>query len=55
MLKITASLADGIPVDLRDTFTDLDEAGVRLLLMAIATLRADVGSHRARTENTWLP
>ena len=35
MLKITASLADGIPVDLRDTLTGLDEASVGLLLTAI--------------------
>lgn len=37
MRKITASLADGIPVDLRDTLTGLDEAsvGLGLLLTAI--------------------
>ena len=28
MLKITASLADGIPVDLRDTLTGLDDRNV---------------------------
>jgi hypothetical protein len=35
MLKITASLADGIPVDLRDTLTGLDDDNVGLLLKAI--------------------
>lgn len=35
MLKITASLAGGIPVDLRDTLTSLDEASVGLLLKAV--------------------
>jgi hypothetical protein len=31
MLKITASLADGIPVDLRDTLTGLDDTSIQLL------------------------
>ncbi|MGH3279505.1 MAG: hypothetical protein ACRDNW_10250 [Trebonia sp.] len=35
MLKITASLADGIPVDLRDTLTSLDDANLQLLITAI--------------------
>jgi hypothetical protein len=35
MLKITASLADGIPVDLRDTLTGLDDRNVQLLITAI--------------------
>ncbi len=35
MLKITASLADGIPVDLRDTLTGLDDRNIQLLLTAI--------------------
>jgi len=35
MLKITASLADGIPVDLRDTVTGLDDRNIQLLLTAI--------------------
>jgi hypothetical protein len=35
MLKITASLADGIPVDLRDTVTGLDDRNTQLLLTAI--------------------
>ena len=35
MLKITASLADGIPVDLRDTLTGLDDRNIQLLIAAI--------------------
>ena len=35
MLKITASLADGIPVDLRDTLTSLDDTNLQLLITAI--------------------
>ena len=35
MLKITASLADGIPVDLRDTLTGLDDRNIQLLITAI--------------------
>ena len=35
MLKITASLADGIPVDLRDTLTGLDQHSVGYLISAI--------------------
>ena len=35
MLKLTASLADGIPVDLRDTVTGLDDRNIQLLLTAI--------------------
>ena len=35
VLKITASLADGIPVDLRDTVTGLDDRNIQLLLTAI--------------------
>ena len=35
MLKITASLADGIPVDLRDTLTGLDDTNIQLLITAI--------------------
>ena len=35
MLKITASLAGGIPVDLRDTVTGLDDRNTQLLLTAI--------------------
>src|SRR5260370_12429306 len=32
MLRITASLAAGIPVDLRDTLTGLDDPTIQLLL-----------------------
>ena len=35
MLRITASLADAIPVDLRDTLTGLDDRNVQLLITAI--------------------
>jgi len=35
MLRITASLADGIPVDLRDTLTGLDDHNVELLITAV--------------------
>ncbi len=35
MLRITASLADGIPVDLRDTLTGLDDRNVQLLITAV--------------------
>jgi len=35
MLKITASLAHGIPVDLRDTLTGLDDSNIQLLITAI--------------------
>jgi hypothetical protein len=35
MPKITASLADGIPVDLRDTITGLDDRNTQLLITAI--------------------
>jgi hypothetical protein len=35
MLKITASLAYGIPVDLRDTLTSLDDTNLQFLITAI--------------------
>jgi hypothetical protein len=35
ILKITASLADGIPVDLRETLTGLDDSNIQLLITAI--------------------
>jgi len=35
MLKITASLADGIPVDLREALTGLDQRNLDLLIPAI--------------------
>ncbi|MGH7735314.1 MAG: hypothetical protein ACREOE_16895 [Gemmatimonadales bacterium] len=35
MLKLTASLADGIPVDLQDTITGIDDRNIQLLITAI--------------------
>jgi len=35
MLRITASLADGIPVDLQDAVTGIDDRNVQLLIAAI--------------------
>ena len=35
MLKITASVADGIPVDLRDTLAGLDGCNIQLLITAV--------------------
>jgi len=35
MLRITASLADGIPADLRDTITGIDDHKVQLLIAGI--------------------
>ena len=35
MFRITASLADGIPVDLRDTLTGLDDSNIQLLVKAV--------------------
>ena len=35
MLRITASMADGIPVDLRDTLTGLDDENIAKLVTAI--------------------
>ncbi|MGB6162419.1 MAG: hypothetical protein WBF75_07590 [Pseudonocardiaceae bacterium] len=35
MLRMTASIADGIPVDLRDSLTGLDEHNTQLLLRAV--------------------
>jgi hypothetical protein len=35
MLKITASLANGIPADLRDTLTGIDDRNLHLLIRAI--------------------
>lgn len=35
MLRITASMADGIPVDLRGTLTGLDDRNVQLLITAV--------------------
>ena len=35
MLRIIASLADGVPVDLRQAVTGIDERNVDLLVIAI--------------------
>jgi hypothetical protein len=35
MLRLTAGLADGIPVDLRDTLTGIDSTNVQLLIRAV--------------------
>jgi hypothetical protein len=35
MLKITSSLGGGIPADLRDTLTGIDDYNVRLLIKAV--------------------
>jgi hypothetical protein len=35
MLRITASLADGLPVDLQDTLTSLDDENITRLVTAI--------------------
>ena len=35
LLRITASLADGIPVDLHDALTGLDDRNVQLLITAL--------------------
>jgi hypothetical protein len=35
MLKITASLADGILADLQDTLTSLDDTNLQLLITVI--------------------
>ena len=46
MLKITASLADGIPVDLQDTLTGLDHHNVQLLITAVLQASGQRPSHR---------
>jgi hypothetical protein len=43
MLKITASQADGIPVNLRDTLTGLDDHNVQLLITVILSFRVNRG------------
>ena len=40
MLKLTASLADGIPVDLQDTLTGLDDSNIQLLIAVFIDLAA---------------
>jgi len=46
MLKITASLADGIPVDLQDTLTGLDDRNVQLLITAVLHASGQRPPHR---------
>ena len=46
MLKITASLADGIPVDLQDTLTGLDDRNVQLLITAVLHASGQRPAHR---------
>ena len=46
MLRITASLADGIPVDLQDTLTGLDDRNVQLLITAMLHASGQRPSHR---------
>lgn len=48
MLKITASVADGIPVDLRDTLTGLDQRNLDLVVTAVR--HAAGSSPQDRTE-----
>jgi hypothetical protein len=35
MLRITASIGDGIPVNLQDSLTGLDERNIQLLIRAL--------------------
>lgn len=35
MLRLIASIADGIPVDLQDTLTSIDDHNIQLLLQAV--------------------
>ena len=46
MLRITASLADGIPVDLQDTLTGLDDRNVQLLITAVLHASGQRPSHQ---------
>ena len=46
MLRITASLADGIPVDLRDTLAGLDDRNIQLLITAVLHASAQRPLHR---------
>lgn len=46
MLRITASLADGIPVDLQDTLTGLDDRNVQLLITAVLHASGQRPAHR---------
>ena len=46
MLKITASLADGIPVNLQDTLTGLDDRNIQLLITAVLHASGQRPAHR---------
>jgi len=45
MLKITASLADGIPVDLQETVTGLDDGNIELVITAIRRAAGQEPAH----------
>ena len=49
MLRITASLAGGIPVDLRDTITGIDDRSVRLLIAGIRHASGTQGNEDGKT------
>ena len=52
MLKITASLADGIPVDLRDAITGLDPRNVHLVTAAIQHAASGSGFRGKKPSDT---
>jgi len=45
---VTASLADGIPVDLRGTLTGLDDTSIQLLITAIRRASGKPGFVRVK-------
>jgi hypothetical protein len=51
MLKITASMAGGIPVDLRDVLTGLDDSNIQLLLTAIRHASGNRQEHHINRQN----
>jgi hypothetical protein len=46
MLRLTASLADGIPVDLREALTGIDNHNTQLLIGAILHASGEPSPHR---------
>jgi len=46
MLRLTASLADGIPVDLRETLTGIDDHNTQLLISAVLQASGRPSPHR---------
>jgi hypothetical protein len=46
MLRLTASLADGIPVDLRETLTGIDDHNTQLLINAVLHASGRPSRHR---------